>query len=201
MNFTESFQLTGNNDRMCTRLDRPHRSIPLLLSVAALAAVIALFAWDASPKLFPARSHDLLAAFSLAAIAIAYFTYEAAHRPSIPAMIKATLLALAFLFWAANQLWPALPQASLFNDIAIGLFVFDVFLVIGGWPPARQESSFAETGSGNCRSNLNSAAPSPQRAGPEADLPHRQPDHGMPVRPFPTGCCCRNHAEHLAENE
>jgi hypothetical protein len=43
-------------------------------------------------------------------------------------------LAAAFLFWAANQFWPSLPQASLFNDIAIGLFVLDVFFVIAGWP-------------------------------------------------------------------
>ncbi len=56
-------------------------------------------------------------------------------------LAKAILLAAAFLFWAANQFWPNLPQATLFNDIAIGLFVFDVFLVIAGWPPALAESS------------------------------------------------------------
>lgn len=59
--------------------------------------------------------------------------------------VKALLLAIAFLFWAANQLWPALRQATLFNDIAIALFVLDVFLVIAGWPAASQDESFAET--------------------------------------------------------
>jgi len=37
--------------------------------------------------------------------------------------------AVAFLFWAANQLWPRFTQAPLFNDIAIALFVLDVFFV------------------------------------------------------------------------
>ncbi len=35
----------------------------------------------------------------------------------------------------ANQLWPEHTAATLFNDIAIALFVLDVFLVIVGWPP------------------------------------------------------------------
>ena len=40
------------------------------------------------------------------------------------------MLAAAFLFWAANQLWPDSSRAMLFNDIAIGLFILDVFLVM-----------------------------------------------------------------------
>jgi hypothetical protein len=59
--------------------------------------------------------------------------------------VKAVLLAMAFLFWAANQFWPDLRQATLFNDIAIALFVFDVFLVIIGWPPASVDEAFAES--------------------------------------------------------
>ena len=67
-------------------------------------------------------------------IALAYLAYQAAHRPAPLEMVKAVLLAIAFLFWAANQLWPDIPQAMLFNDIAIALFVLDVFLVMIGWP-------------------------------------------------------------------
>src|ERR1035441_3656239 len=52
---------------------------------------------------------------------------------------------LASLFWAANQFWPDSPQATLYNDIAIALFVLDVFLVMIGWPPTSPDSSFAET--------------------------------------------------------
>ena len=99
-----------------------------------LAGVGVLFAWDAYPGMFPVRAHDFLAAFPLAMIAVAYLVYQAAHRPARGELLKAILLAIAFLFWAANQIWPNLPQASLFNDIAIGLFVLDVFFVITGWP-------------------------------------------------------------------
>ncbi len=129
---------------MYFRLDRAHRFLSVLLGVVTLADVAVLLVWDAAPGLFPARSHDFLAAFSLTMIAVAYLVYQAAHRPSAPEFAKAVLLAVAFLFWAANQLWPNLPQATLFNDIAIALFVLDVFLVIAGWPPAAADSSFAE---------------------------------------------------------
>jgi hypothetical protein len=130
---------------MFIRLDSAHRILPLILGVVTLADVGVLFVWDAFPKLFPARSHDFLAAFSLAMIALAYIVYQIAHRPSRQEFAKAVLLAIAFLFWAANQLWPNLPQATLFNDIAIALFVFDVFLVMIGWPATSPDESFAET--------------------------------------------------------
>jgi hypothetical protein len=104
-----------------------------------------LFAWDALPRLFPAGAHNVLGAFPLAMIALAYLLYQSAHRPARLELVKAILLAIAFLFWAANQLWPDLPQATLFNDIAIGLFVLDVFLVMIGWPVTSPDESFAET--------------------------------------------------------
>ena len=59
--------------------------------------------------------------------------------------MKAILLAAAFLFWAANQLWPESRRAVLWNDVAIGLFVLDVFLVMVGWPAASADESFAES--------------------------------------------------------
>jgi len=130
---------------MYIRLDRAHRALPVILGVITLVDVGVLFAWDAFPALFPARSHDFLAAFSLAMIAIAYLAYQIAHRPAPMEFAKAVMLAVAFLFWAANQLWPNLPQATLFNDIAIALFVLDVFLVMIGWPPTSPDESFAET--------------------------------------------------------
>ena len=129
---------------MYIRLDRAHRLLPVALGILTLAAVAVLFVWDAFPKLFPAGSHDYLAAFSLAMIAFANLVYQVAHRPAPMEFLKAAMLAVAFLFWAANQFWPNLPQATLFNDIAIGLFVLDVFLVMLGWPPASADSSFAE---------------------------------------------------------
>jgi hypothetical protein len=130
---------------MYIRLDRGHRVLPVLLGVLTLAGVVALFVWDGAPQLFPARSHDFLGAFSLSMIAVAYLAYQVAHRPSGKEWAKAIMLAVAFLFWAANQLWPDSPRAVLYNDIAIALFVLDVFLVIVGWPSTSLDESFAET--------------------------------------------------------
>ncbi len=130
---------------MYLRVDRAYRVLPVILGVVTLASVGVLFAWDADPGLFPARAHGVLAAFPLAMIAIAYLVYQTAHRPARLEAVKSVLLAAAFLFWAANQLWPDLRQATLFNDIAIALFVLDVFLVMAGWPATSPDESFAES--------------------------------------------------------
>jgi hypothetical protein len=130
---------------MYKRLDRARRAIPQMLGLVTLISVGVLFAWHLNPKLFPARAHDLLAAFPLAIIATAYLLYQSARRPAAKEFVKATMLAAAFLFWAANQLWPDLRQATLFNDIAIALFVLDLFLVMIGWPTTSPDESFAET--------------------------------------------------------
>jgi len=118
---------------MYIRLNRTHRVLPVILSVVTLVSVGVLLAWDAFPRLFPTGSHNLLGAFPLAMIAFAYIVYQSAHRPARMEFVKAIMLAVAFLFWAANQLWPDLRQATLFNDVAIALFVLDVFLVMLGW--------------------------------------------------------------------
>jgi hypothetical protein len=81
-------------------------------------------------------------------IALAYIVYQCARRPTGKELAKAIMLAVAFLFWAANQLLPNYRQATLFNDIAIALFVLDVFLVIVGWPATSPDESFSETFAG-----------------------------------------------------
>ncbi|MGD0478648.1 MAG: hypothetical protein ABSA42_00675 [Terracidiphilus sp.] len=128
--------------------DRARKLVPLVLGIVTLAGVVLLFAEDAVPRLFPAGSHEVLAAFSLAMIACAYMVFQLAHHRPLAELAKTILLAAAFLFWAANQLWPNLPQASLFNDIAIGLFVLDVFFVIVGWP-AGPNGSVLDDGCGS----------------------------------------------------
>jgi hypothetical protein len=115
---------------MGMRLTRIGRLAPVMLGVVTLASVAVLFVWDAEPGLFPARAHEVLAAFPLAMIAVAYLAFQAVQRPARMEVVKAVLLAAAFLLWAANQLWPELKQATLFNDLAIGLFVLDVFVVM-----------------------------------------------------------------------
>lgn len=144
---------------MYFRLPRSYRVLPVVLGALTLLDVLVLFVWDVFPGLFPARSHDFLAAFSLGLIAMAYLIYQIAHRPPWKEMAKAVMLAAAFLFWAANQFWPALPQATLFNDIAIALFVLDVFLVMLGWPPSSPDESFAET----CRDSSDEATENVRR--------------------------------------
>lgn len=143
-----SFHLHDHNVSMYTRLNRGHRALAVMLGLVTLADVAVLFAWDAFPRLFPVSSHDYLASFSLGLIAVAYLVYQIAHRPPWRELLKAFLLAIAFLFWAANQLWPASPRATLYNDIAIALFVLDVFLVMAGWPSSSADESFGETGAG-----------------------------------------------------
>jgi hypothetical protein len=130
---------------MYRRLNPRRRLLSAILGAITMASVGVLLVWDAAPRLFPARAHDFLGAFPLAMIAIAYLVYQAAHRPARMEFVKAILLAVAFLFWAANQLWPDLREATLFNDIAIALFVLDVFLVIVGWPASSPDEAFAES--------------------------------------------------------
>ena len=84
-------------------------------------------------------------ALPLALIAVAYLVYQSIRRPGPTEAFKALLLALAFLLWAANQYWPDAACATLLNDLAIALFVLDVFFVIAGWPATSPDESFAES--------------------------------------------------------
>jgi hypothetical protein len=130
---------------MYRRIDRAHRMAPIILGVVTLSSVALLLTLDAFPALVPAKAHDRVAAFALGMIAFAYLVYQSAHRPPWRELLKAVLLAMAFVFWAANQVWPDPRQAILFNDLAIALFVLDVFLVMTGWPASSPDESFAET--------------------------------------------------------
>src|SRR5262249_43469587 len=124
--------------RMAFRGGRVLRGVPAGIGILTLSSLVALLLWDAAPRLFPATAHDVLAAVPLASIAVAYLAYQALHRPTAGEFAKAVLLSLAFVFWAANQLWPASPLATFYNDVAIAAFVVDVFLVI-----ARQRAATA----------------------------------------------------------
>ncbi len=104
---------------MYIRLDRAHRFLPVFLGVLTLIGVGVLLVWDAFPGMFPAGSHDYIAAFPLALIAIAYLAYQVAHRPTAKEFAKAAMLAAAFLFWAANQMWPNSPQATLYTTLRL----------------------------------------------------------------------------------
>ena len=135
------------------------RTLPLRLGQLTLVSVLLLIAWDAYPRAFPARAHDLLGALPLALIAVTYLLYQAVRRPRPAELGKAIILAAAFLLWAANQFWPKASSATLWNDFAIALFVFDVFLVVAGWPgTTARPQPFAETYSGTIDPTVRGAA-------------------------------------------
>jgi hypothetical protein len=129
---------------MRTALQRIHRILPPLLGTITIAAAGLLLAVDLLPIPVGRRQHDVLGALPLALIATAYLLHQSVLRPAPKELLKAVIVAAAFLFWAANQVWPEPFRAMLFNDIAIALFVLDVFLVIIGWPRTPPDEGFAE---------------------------------------------------------
>jgi|SRR5579871_819582 len=130
---------------MYRRLDRVRRGTPVILGILTLVSVAVLLAWDIVPTRFPANAHTVLGGLPLGMIAITYLVYQSVHRPPWRELVKAILLAVAFVFWAVNQLWPNSALATLWNDIAIALFVLDIFLVMVGWPVTTPDVASAET--------------------------------------------------------
>jgi len=110
------------------------KALAVGLGVVTLGTVGLLLVWDATPTSFPAAAHVVLGATSLGLIALSYLIYQLHVRPSRGRLARAIILALAFLCWAANQALGAGRLSTLFNDLAIGLFVFDVLLTMAGWP-------------------------------------------------------------------
>jgi hypothetical protein len=113
---------------------RVHRALPATVGVLTLLNISLLWLCDAYPRLFPRNAHDTLATLPLVLIALAYLLFQAVRRARPIEWVKAAIVALAFLFWAGNQICVDRATATLFNDVAIGLFVVDVFLVIVAWP-------------------------------------------------------------------
>jgi hypothetical protein len=128
-----------------TVLRRIHRILPASVGAITLAGVALLLAADVFAIPLARKQHDLLGAGPLALIAFAYLLHQTVLRPAPKEVLKTILVAAAFLFWAANQIWADPFQAMVLNDVAIALFVLDVFLVIVGWPPTRPDEGFAET--------------------------------------------------------
>jgi hypothetical protein len=110
-----------------------------------LVSVVALLVWDLFPDRFPPHAHDILGALPLALIAVAYLAYQTVRKPGKAEVLKAVLLAAAFLLWAGNQLWPLASWSTLLNDLAIALFVLDIFFVLIGWPATSPDESFGES--------------------------------------------------------
>lgn len=110
--------------------------LPPALATLALALVAPLVLLNLAPDLFPARAHDTIAALPLALIALTYLLHHRARGATAAEMAQAALLATGFMLWSATQLWPEFRQALLLNDIAIVLFVSELYLVIARRPAA-----------------------------------------------------------------
>ena len=116
------------------RMNKLGTRIAIILGLIAVISSGILLILHLQPGTFPDRPHDYLSSSALAFVAVAWMCWQAARSVRPTEALKTILLAAAFLFWAANQLWPTIRQAALFNDIAVALFVLDVFLVMIGWP-------------------------------------------------------------------
>ena len=85
----------------------------------------------------------------------------------VPIQVKwLGLLTAAFLFWATNQFWPEHTLATLFNDVAVALFVLDVCLAIFDWPAVGPRTPAAQPVAKPREEP--SARPSPESGRPEA---------------------------------
>jgi hypothetical protein len=100
-----------------------------LTALVALGAAAILLVLDFTGGFLRTGAHSVLSSLPLALIALAYLVRRALLRPSRMELLKALLLASAFLSWSAYQLFPLFPQGAILNDLAIGLFVLDVVLV------------------------------------------------------------------------
>jgi hypothetical protein len=109
---------------------------PLAIGAIAMLSLAPLLAWDVVPTRYPPRSHDLLGALPLLAIAASYFAQQLVQKPSRLGWLRAKVVVAAFVAWAINQYWPEHLTATLWNDIAIALFVIDVFLSLTKAPGA-----------------------------------------------------------------
>jgi hypothetical protein len=100
---------------------------PVAIGLVAILSLVPLLWWDVAPARFPSRSHDVFGAIPLFAIAAAHFAQQVIQKPSRLGWLRAVIVVAAFVAWAANQYWPEHALATLWNDIAIALFVIDIF--------------------------------------------------------------------------
>jgi hypothetical protein len=117
----------------------PSRRLPAALATLALVLLVPLVAWNLFPGAFPARAHDGVAALPLALIAVTYLLHQRARGAAWKQLAQACLLATGFLLWAATQLWPDFPHALRLNDVAIVLFVSELYLSIARRPASPAE--------------------------------------------------------------
>ena len=118
---------------------RPVRALTVLLLALALTSSAILVGLDASGGFRHSDARRVVSALPLIAIALASLAFHATWTPEPLDLVKRVLLSAAFLFWAANQLFPSAGWAPVANDVAIALFVFDLALIL--WSDLRKRLS------------------------------------------------------------
>src|SRR5579864_4973304 len=105
------------------------RFVTVFLLALALASSVLLLALDTTQGFRQGDTRKVVSALPLIAIALACLAFHATWTPEPLDLLKRLLLSAAFLFWAANQLFPSEGWAPVANDIAIALFVLDLALI------------------------------------------------------------------------
>jgi hypothetical protein len=108
------------------------RTVTVLLLALALVSSLVLLALDVSQGFRHGDARRVVSALPLVAIALACLAFHATWTPEPLDLLKRVLLSAAFLFWAANQLFPTAGWAPVANDVAIALFVLDLALILWG---------------------------------------------------------------------
>jgi hypothetical protein len=112
------------------------RSVTVLFLALALASSAVLLVLDTSRGFREGDARRVVSALPLIAIALACLAFHATWTPEPLDLLKRILLSAAFLFWAANQLFPTAGWAPVANDVAIALFVLDLALIL--WSDLRE---------------------------------------------------------------
>jgi hypothetical protein len=112
------------------------RIVTILLLLLALLSSVVLLILDISEGFRTGDARRVVSALPLIAIALACLAFHATWTPEPLDLVKRVLLSAAFLFWAATQLFPTAGWAPIANDLAIGLFVLDLALIL--WSDLRE---------------------------------------------------------------
>jgi hypothetical protein len=113
--------------------------VTVLLVLVALVSSVALLALDSSAGFRDSHAREILSSIPLIAIALACLAFHATGKPRPLELVKRLLLSAAFLCWAATQLAPEAGWAPVATDVAIGLFVLDLALLL--WGDLRERST------------------------------------------------------------
>ena len=98
-------------------------TISVMAKCALLGALILLML----NQFVPADVHAWLSSIPLALVGAGYILLQIHLRPSREILLKRLVLAMAFLFWAVDQLLPSGRLAVFIGDAVIGAYVLDLF--------------------------------------------------------------------------